>query len=143
MGEMMKKIFMISALLIVSIFNYACIGKIPNGYAQMARTSSLSWLILQDKYKYAEGYDETSKYFRDNVKKGEWISALNNLRRTLGDFKKRKEIYIAYETKLYNSPEAEYIIICYETLFKERTVIETVILMKENNNWKVSGYYLK
>jgi hypothetical protein len=31
--EIMKKIFMISALLIVSIFNYACVRKIPNGYA--------------------------------------------------------------------------------------------------------------
>jgi hypothetical protein len=61
----------------------------------------------------------------------------------LETLKKRKEIYIAYETKLSNSPEAEYIIIRYETLFKERTIIETVVLMKENNNWKVSGYYLK
>jgi hypothetical protein len=94
MGEMTKKIFMISALLIVSIFNYACVRKIPNGYAQRARASSLSWLTLQDEYKYAEECDETSKYFRDNVKKGEWISALNNLRRTLGDFKKKeRDIY--------------------------------------------------
>jgi hypothetical protein len=143
MGAMMKKIFMISALLIVSIFNYACVGKIPNGYVESARTSSLSWLTLQDEYKYAEGYDETSKYFRDNVKKGKWISALNNLRRPLGEFKRRKQIHMVYETKIANSPEAEYIIIRYETLFKERTVIETVVLMKENNNWKVSGYYLK
>ncbi|MDR2192591.1 MAG: DUF4019 domain-containing protein [Endomicrobium sp.] len=146
----MKTICAVAALFIAVFSGCAHYGEVRSSSDKSVKEACLSWLKLQDEYKYEEGYDKTAQSFRDNVKKEQWVSDLNSFRKPLGDFKKRKELDIKYENKMPNSPDGEYAIARYGAIFnndavevfKDNVVIETVILYKENE-WKVSGYWVK
>jgi hypothetical protein len=110
-----------------------------------AVTSSQEWLSLVDKGKYAESWDEAAEYLRNAMLKETWVESLQAYRKPLGNLVSRKLMSKQYATTLPGAPDGEYVVIEYETSFKnKKSAIETIYLMLDKDGkWRVSGYYFR
>jgi len=109
-----------------------------------ALASSAQWLALVDKGDYTKSWERTAGIFRDIVTKLEWQMKLDTYRKPLGEVSERKVKSKQYAKTLPNAPEGEYVVLEYETVFKNKqTVTETVTTaLEKDGKWKVAGYYI-
>jgi hypothetical protein len=63
----------------------------------------------------------------------------------MGKLISRKVKTQVYKTSLPGAPDGEYVVIQFETSFKnKKAAVETVTpMMDEDGVWRVSGYYIK
>lgn len=122
---------------------------------QAAVDAAEEWLALIDAGKCEESWQLTTalfksgisekNLFRSGVSKQEWQSSLRTINDSLGKAVLRRLKSKRYTEVLAWEPDAEYVVIEYETKFERlsnRT--ETVILVKESDGkWRVSGYRFK
>ena len=110
-----------------------------------AQKASDTWLSIVDEGKYSESWQITSSYFKNAVDKDQWKKSLNSVRKPLGEVLSRKAISQYYTKTLPGAPDGEYVVIQYETSFKNKAfAIETVTPSLEKDGiWRVSGYYIK
>jgi hypothetical protein len=66
-------------------------------------------------------------------------------RKPLGKTLSRKITSAKYTTTLPGAPDGEYVVIQYQTSFKNKlSAVETVTpMLDKNGDWRVSGYYIK
>jgi len=137
--------------LIVSIFTIACIfvfAQVPQAdqaKEKAAVDASKAWLKLVDEGKYAESWNEAAQYFKNAVDKEQWKASLEAVRTPLGNVLSRKLKSQQYTKTLPGAPDGEYVVIQYETSFKnKKSAIETITpMMDKDGKWRVSGYYIK
>jgi len=110
-----------------------------------AQKASDAWLSMVDEAKYFESWQNTSSYFKNAVNENQWKKSLNSIRKPLGEVLSRKAISQNYTKTLPGAPDGEYVVIQYETSFKNKSsAIETVTPSLEKDGiWRVSGYYIK
>ena len=110
-----------------------------------AQKASDAWLSLVDEGKYSESWQNTSYYFKNAVDESQWKKSLNSVRKPLGGVLSRKAISHYYTKTLPGAPDGEYVVIQYETSFKNKaSAIETVTpSLGKDGIWRVSGYYIK
>lgn len=109
-----------------------------------AVTAAQDWLALIDAGRYALSWKESAAFFRNAVTEDQWEQSLNVARQPLGALISRKVKSAAYTTSLPGAPDGEYVVIQFETSFKnKRSAIETVTPMFEKNSWRISGYFIK
>jgi hypothetical protein len=142
---MKQLIILVSVVLSIPIF---CTGQQFNNIIEaekVAIVSMNSWLKLVDDNKYGRSWNESAQLFKNSVIRTEWIQLLKNTRRPLGRLINRELISLTYTTSMLNAPEGEYVVIEYNTVFKEQSnVIETVTLVRINEeSWRVSGYFFR
>lgn len=111
----------------------------------VAVSAAEKWLTAVDKGKYAESWKEAAEYFKNAVKQKQWEQSLQAVRRPLGKLVSRKVKSKAYMTSLPGAPDGEYVIIQFDTSFKnKKKAVETVTpTMDKDGKWRVSGYYIK
>ena len=104
-----------------------------------------AWLKLVDEGKYSESWDETSQYFKNAVPREHWNDSLKSVRSPLGEVISRNLKSKKYSKTLPGAPDGEYVVIQYETSFKNKQhAIETVTpMLDKDGKWRVSGYYIK
>ena len=104
-----------------------------------------AWLSVVDAGNYTESWDNTSQAFKNSVSESKWKKALTSFRKPLGDVLSRNMVALKYTTALPGAPDGEYVVIQYETSFKNKTSsIETVTpSLGKNGVWRVSGYFIK
>ncbi len=104
-----------------------------------------AWLALIDEGKYGESWDNAAGYFRNAIPREQWEQSLKAVRKPLGGVLSRKVIYKEYKTSLPGAPNGEYVVIQFESSFKnKKSAVETVTpMLEKDGNWKVAGYYLK
>ena len=110
-----------------------------------AATAAEEWLATIDAGKYEESWKKAAQYFKNAVKKEQWEQSLQAVRKPLGDLVSRKVKRSAYKTALPGAPDGEYVVIQFETSFKnKKAAIETVTpMMDPDGKWRVSGYYIR
>lgn len=122
---------------------------------QVAVGAAENWLALVDSGDFEESWERTASLFKSGisekdlfkaeVSKQQWQSSLRTVQDSLGKAVLRRLTSKRYTEDLPWEPDAEYVVIEYETTFErqmQRT--ETVILMKESDGeWRVSEYKLK
>jgi hypothetical protein len=103
------------------------------------------WLSLVDNGKYRESWKEAAEYFRAAVDQIQWSKTLQAVRRPLGEVISRKIKSATYTTSLPGAPDGEYVVIKFETSFKnKRSAVETITpMMDRDGRWRVSGYYIR
>lgn len=138
----MKYILVCSFIMMLPFFKPLWADLIKELNAQKA---SDAWLSMVDKGKYSESWQYTSSYFKNAVDENQWEKSLNSLRKPLGEVLSRKAISQNYTKTLPGAPDGEYVVIQYETSFKNKaSAIETVTPSLEKDGiWRVSGYYVK
>jgi hypothetical protein len=110
-----------------------------------AIASAEKWLKLVDNGNYTKSWQESSRYFKMLVKEDQWIQAAQTTRGPLGKLVSRKVKSATYTTTLPSAPDGEYVVIEFETAFKnKKSSIETVTpMVDKDGKWRVSGYYIR
>ncbi len=126
------------------LFAFTAMGAETNK-EKAAIASAEKWLKLVDQGKYTKSWQESSRYFKMLVKEDQWIEAAQTTREPLGKMVSRKVKSAIYTTKLPTAPDGEYVVIEFETAFKnKKSAIETVTpMMNKDGKWRVSGYYIR
>lgn len=103
------------------------------------------WLELVDSGKFAETWEQTAEFFRNAVEKDEWVKALKSFRVPLGKMVSREVKSTRYTESAPGAPDAQYVIIQYNTSFEnKKSGIETITpMLDKDGKWRVSGYYIK
>lgn len=110
-----------------------------------ALLSAQSWLALVDWGRYSESWEEAASYFKANVSKESWESAMRGAREPLGEAQSRQVRGVTYTKSLPGVPDGEYVVLQFATSFaKKKSAVETVTPMLDGDGkWRVSGYFIK
>jgi len=102
------------------------------------------WVTLVDAGKYQESYERSASIFRDAVTGAQWEEAALAARGPLGKVISRELMGAQLTTTLPGAPEGRYVVIQYRTSFEKKpSAVETVTPMKDDGEWRISGYYIK
>jgi hypothetical protein len=107
-----------------------------------------SWLALVDSGHYDQSWDHTSEYFKSRVARADWIDNLGRDRR-IGRARSRRLMSAQYIPCPAEFPFGHCMRIRYHVSYEKLlsgeklpSGIETVGVLKENGQWRVSGYFL-
>jgi Protein of unknown function (DUF4019) len=142
----MRKIIM--SLLFIALVS--CIGAKPkslsNPEAEKAAVKvAKDWLVLVDTGKYPESWEQASSIFKNAITKAKWAKAVKSVRATFGKNISRKLKSKRYFTSLPGAPDGKYVVIQFESSFKnKKSAIETITpMLDKDGKWRVSGYFIK
>jgi hypothetical protein len=137
----MRILFLIVSFLIFSMQ----IVRADSAAEEAALKASQIWLDLVDSGKYDASWEEASLYFKNSIKKEEWISTIKAVREPLGKLSKRTFKSKQAVESMPGAPDGDYIIIQYDTVFEnKKAAVETVVpMLEEDGKWKISGYYVR
>jgi uncharacterized protein DUF4019 len=130
--------------LLFLIFSMQMISADSEG-EKAALKASEAWLDLVDSGKYDASWEEASLYFKNSIKKEEWISTIKAVREPFGKFVKRTFKSKQSVESMPGAPDGDYVIIQYDTSFEnKKAAVETVVpMLEKDGKWKISGYYVR
>lgn len=110
-----------------------------------AVTAAEEWLSLVDLEQYAESWDEAAQFFKGQISKDQWVTAMQSVREPMGKNVSRKLNAKGYETSLPGAPDGEYVVIQFNTSFENKKhAVETITpMLDKDGKWRVCGYYIK
>lgn len=110
-----------------------------------AVTAAQNWLALIDEGEYGESWEEAAVYFKNALSKEKWEQMLTAVRGPLGQLISRDLKSKTYKKSLPGAPDGEYVIIQFKTSFENKnSAVETITpILDDDNEWRVSGYYIK
>jgi hypothetical protein len=140
---MSRAIICLLTLCLIMSANFAA-ARQP-GKEKSAVEAAEKWLSLVDRGKYAQSWNEAAGFFKGAVKRDQWEQSLAAFRKPLGNVVSRKIISKTYTTTLPGAPDGEYVVIQFDTSFKNKSsAVETVTpMMDKDGQWRVSGYFIK
>lgn len=117
---------------------------VSNELKQEVIQDAKGWLGLIYDQDYSQSWDNAASLFQRAVTKEQWTQQLSGIVPPLGEVISRDVISSEYHTTLPGAPDGEYIVIQFKTSFENKNEsIETVTQMKDGDQWKVSGYFIK
>ena len=110
-----------------------------------AISEALKWLTEIDEGKYGASWNDAAEYFKNAVKKEQWVHSLESVRKPLGNLISRELNNAVYKTSLLGVPDGQYVVIQFQTSFENKqSAIETVTpMLDKDGTWRVSGYYIR
>jgi len=113
--------------------------------AEKATVAATQFLTLVDTIKYGTSWDEASELLKEKIDQKEWVEKLTKINSLYGPLVERKLKKTTYTTSAKDSPDGEYIILRYDTAFKNKeSTSETVIATFDKDNvWRIAGYHIK
>ena len=139
-----------SKLLLITICSVLCSVfflypvNADQGAEKAALDSAEKWLALVDNGSYGQSWDEAAGYLKNAIPKQQWVESLQAYRTPLGKLVSRKLISTQYATSLPGAPDGEYVVIQFETSFKnKKSAIEQITpMLDKDGKWRVSGYFI-
>lgn len=133
------------ALVFTCIFMFVQLLMADQNKEKAAVDASKAWLKLVDEGKYSESWDKAAQYFKNAITKEQWKTSLESVRSHLGKVLSRNLKSKQCTKTLPGAPDGEYVVIQYETSFKNKQhAIETITpMLDKDGKWRVSGYYIK
>ena len=112
---------------------------------EAALKASQAWLDLIDSGKYDASWEEASLYFKNSIKKDEWISTIKGVREPFGKLVKRTFKSKQSVDSMPGAPDGDYVIIQYDSVFEnKKSAVETIVpMLEKDGKWKVSGYFIR
>lgn len=109
-----------------------------------ASTAAQEWLAIVDAGMYDMSWKQASAYFKNAVTEDQWVSTVKAFRNPLGSCEMRIERGSTYMTTLPGAPDGEYVIVQFDTTFKnKKSSVESVTMSLEaDGRWRVSGYFI-
>jgi uncharacterized protein DUF4019 len=110
-----------------------------------ALVAAQSWLAAVDGGKYDQGWADGAPFLKNAVSQDRFAGSLRAVRVPLGDVVSRNVESETYATSLPGAPDGEYVVIRFQTRFKNKeSATETITPMRDaDGTWRVSGYYIK
>lgn len=105
---------------------------------------AVSWLGLLDTQKWDKSWDGSGKLFRSNLTQEQWAKTAQAVRDPLGAVSSRVALGATKAQSLPGAPDGEYEVRQYRTVFANKAnAVETVVLAREGEQWKVVGYFIR
>lgn len=135
---MKKSLLMILCLIANSVF-FA-----NNIFADESKLAIINqWLGYVDNDKFSQSWEESAQLFKAQVTEAQWEAAVNSARAPYGKLKNRKVVYQQAHDSLPNVPKGEYFVVQFSAEYQNKdSAIETVTLVKDNDSWRVVGYFI-
>ena len=104
-----------------------------------------SWMKQIDEERYSESWENASTLFKRAVVKKQWQQTLNGVRKPLGKLLSRELISSKHHTTLPGVPDGNYVVIQYRSVFEhKKSAVETITpMLEKDEQWRVSGYFIK
>ena len=145
----MFKRFRLHAILILAcavIIFYPMLREKPDTEkAEQALVAAAQFLSLVDAAEYGRSWQQGAELLKEKVSREQWIDQLTKIHALYGALIERSHRESTFTTSALDSPDGEYIILQYESSFKNKeSVNETVIATLEpDGNWRVAGYHIQ
>ncbi len=134
-------IFTSLLLIVVPVLN-----KIPSQQiAERSLFAASQFLFLVDTEDYATSWEVSSENLKKMLSQEAWNERIAEIRSFLGPIVERSHHDISYTDSASDVPVGEYVVMTFVSRFELRDrVTETVTLMLgDNNQWQVAGYFLR
>jgi len=122
------------------------VNKTPTAQvSEKSLRAAAQFLLLVDTEEYAKSWETTADLLKKMLPQKAWKEQITKIRSFLGPIIERMQHDIAYTSSASDVPEGEYVILTFISRFELRErVIETITLMlSEDDQWQVVGYFLK
>ena len=130
----MSRFFKIGVCLIFVIACGAVVRAETMVKEEAALAAAVNWLTMVDEGKYSESWQAAAGYFRNAIKQEQWDEMLKAYRLPLGKLVSRNVKSKIYKTSVPGAPDGEYVVIQFETSFKnKKEATETVTPMMEGD----------
>ena len=100
-------------------------------------------LTLLDRDNYSEAWDASANIFKEAVAREAWISQMEGVRKKFGKARTRTRTNAILQKDPTNHPPGEYIMINFDTGFERDDATETLVLYREEEQWRLAGYFTK
>ena len=107
------------------------------------RSAANESLTLLDQDNYSAAWESSASIFREAVSLDAWASQMEGVRKKFGKAKTRLRTNAIAQKDPSNHPPGEYIMLNFDTGFEKDDAMETLVLFKEENQWKLAGYFTK
>lgn len=133
------------SLVFIGVLGFLQFATADHAREKAAVEASRAWLKLVDEGKYSESWEEAAQYFKNALTREQWKSSLESVRSPLGAVLSRNLKSAKYTTTLPGAPDGQYVVIQYETSFRNKQhAIETITpMLDKDGKWRVSGYYIR
>jgi hypothetical protein len=124
----------------------SCYASETNAVAERTATAAAQkWLALIDKGDYAQSWKNASAFFQSAVTEEQWKTALETVRKPLGNLVSRELKAAKTTATLPGAPAGQYVVMQFQTSFADKkSAVETVTFMLEKDGqWKSCGYFIK
>ena len=110
-----------------------------------ALEGSQSWLAFVDMSNFDESWNHAATLFKSVVSQEQWRASLEAAQKPMGKAVSRAFKSAQYAEELPGAPDGKYFVIEYETAFeqKKRGTETVVLMMDKDEQWRVSGYFIK
>jgi opacity protein-like surface antigen len=132
-----------SALLVV-IAALAATGASAAGPPSAAAVAAGRWVSTVDDGHYGQSWSDAGALFKNRITQDEWAHQVAKARGPLGQVVSRAFKGENTAKTLPGEPDGDYDIVTFDTeLTHKKAAVETVILAREDDGWKVDGYFIR
>ena len=107
------------------------------------RSAANDSLTLLDQDNYLAAWEASASIFREAVSSDAWTSQMKEVRKKFGKAETRLRTNAIAQKDPSNHPPGEYIMLNFDTGFEKDDATETLVLFKEENRWRLAGYFTK
>ncbi len=134
-------IFSCFLLIVIPILNKTPTHRV----AEQSAFAAAQFLFLVDTEEYVKSWEISSANLKKMLSQEAWNQQIVKIRSFLGPIVERIHHDISYTDSPSDVPTGEYVIMTFVSKFELReSVIETITLMLgDNDQWQVVGYFLR
>jgi len=134
-------IFSCFLLIVIPILNKTPTHRV----AEQSAFAAAQFLFLVDTEEYVKSWEISSANLKKMLSQEAWNEQIVKIRSFLGPIVERVHHDISYTDSPSDVPTGEYVIMTFVSKFELRErVVETITLMLgDNDQWQVVGYFLR
>jgi hypothetical protein len=109
-----------------------------------APQEAAGWVSLIDNGAYDQSWSRAGSLFKARIGEADWSKTIEPTRKPLGAILSRTLDGEQAAKSLPGAPDGDYDIVRFNTEFANKhAAVETVVLRREADGWKVNGYFIK
>ena len=109
-----------------------------------AAVAAGQWVTIVDDGNYVRSWSEAGALFKNRLTQDEWAHQVAKARGPLGQVVNRAFRSENRTTTLPGEPDGDYDVVNFATeLTHKKAAVETVVLAREGDGWRVDGYFIR
>ena len=109
-----------------------------------AKAEATHWLEALDGGRHAESWNDTASVMKEGRSQEDWVRDVAAPREALGKSIMRELERADFSTSVRGAPSGKYVTLRYLTQFANAPpVYETILMVLEEQHWRIAGYSLE
>ena len=101
---------------------------------------ALEFLMLLDEGRADLTWLPAGSALKASTSESNWVKGISGLRTGVGEFKHRNHAQISFTREMPDAPPGLYAAVQIQSSFSNLEVVEVVLLVEEDDQWRVVGY---